>query len=63
MFVTNALLIERKNPLQAICHTAVLYKTLVGAVYSVAPSLCETTDLGCGHKAVCLLYGVFEFFS
>lgn len=48
MFLTNALLIDgKKNLFQAIYHTAVLYKTLVGAVYSVAPPFCETSDLGC----------------
>lgn len=56
-------LLRGKNLSQAICHTAVLYKTLVGAVYSVAPPLCKTADLGCGDKAMCLLYRVFEFFS
>lgn len=49
MFLTNALLIDgkKKTLFQAIYHTAVLYKTLVGAVYSVAPPFCETSDLGC----------------
>lgn len=48
MFLTNVLLIDRKkNLFQAIYHTAVLYKTLVGGIYSVAPPFCEALDRGC----------------
>lgn len=48
MFLTNALLIDgKKKPFSSYLSHSSSVQNTVGAVYSVAPPFCETSDLGC----------------